>query len=268
MPENAFIEVKDQGWLTGFRNMFDNELGRWWRTEKWIMQAVAWLVLMDVSVAFLLYVRPSITGEVSIPGFAQSNVQMVSGLFFSLAGIYLPFGIAIMTHDAIIRERELGTMAWILSKPISRLSFALSKVISNTIGVLALMLLVPGIVAYGMISLYNGSFINAANFFGAMGIMALLCMFYISLVFMLGSVTKSRYAVLGVTALYILMSLGAADIMQKAGVYLSWRLPYTAAGLAAYGVLASDAMTQFIAAGALIMAMLIIAFLLIEKIEV
>jgi ABC-2 type transport system permease protein len=203
MPENAFIEVKEKGWLTGFSNMFDNENGQWWRTEKWIIQLTAWLVLLNLSLAFLLYVRPYITGEAGSPGLVQANVRMVSGLFFSLAGIYLPFGIAIMTHDAIIRERELRTMAWVLPKPISRTSFALSKVIANTIGVMVLMVLVPGIVAYGMISFYNGSFINALNFFGALGILALLCMFYISLVFMLGSITKSRYAVLGVTAIYI-----------------------------------------------------------------
>jgi ABC-2 type transport system permease protein len=268
MPETAFVDVKDKGWLTGFSNMFANENGRWWRTEKWIIQLTAWIVLLDLTMAFLLYVRPYITGEAGDPGLVPSNVRMVSGLFFSLAGIYLPFGIAIMTHDTIIRERELGTMAWVLSKPLSRISFALSKVVANTIGVMVLMVLVPGIIAYGLISLYNGSFINATNFFGALGILALLCMFYISLVFMLGSITKSRYAVLGVTALYILMSLGAAEQMQKIGVYLSWRLSYTAADLSAFGTLASDAATQFIAAGVLIVAMLAVAFAYIERIEI
>lgn len=268
MPDNSLVNVKDKGWLTGFSNMFDNENRRWWGTERWIIQLTAWIVLMDLTMAFLLYVRPYIAGEAGNPGMAASNVRMVSGLFFSLAGIYLPFGIAIMTHDAIIREREMGTMAWVLSKPISRISFALSKVIANTIGVMVLMVLVPGIVAYGMISLYNGSFINAVNFFGALGILALLCMFYISLVFMLGSITKSRYAVLGVTAMYILMSLAAADQLQKIGVYLSWRLSYTAADLSAYGILASDAVTQFIASGVLIVAMLALSFILIERIEI
>jgi ABC-2 type transport system permease protein len=267
MPENTFIAVRERGWLTGFANMFDNENGRWWRTEKWIIQITAWIVLLDLTMAFLLYVRPYITGEASSPGLVAANVQMVSGLFFSLAGIYLPFGIAIMTHDTIIRERELGTMAWVLSKPVSRISFALSKVLANAIGVLVLMVLAPGIVAYGLISLYNGSFINAADFFGALGILALLCLFYVSLVFMLGSITKSRYAVLGVTALYIMMSMAAADLMQKIGVFLAWRLSYTAADLSAYGTLAQDAATQLIAAGALIVAMLTIAFIRIEKIE-
>lgn len=268
MPENTFIDVKDKWWLTGFSNMLEKENGRWWRTERWIIQLTAWIVLLDLTMAFLLYVRPYITGEAGSPGLVRSNVTMASGLFFSLAGIYLPFGIAIMTHDAIIREREMGTMAWVLSKPISRASFALSKVAANTIAVMVLMVLVPGIVAYGLISLYNGSLINAANFFGALGILALLCMFYISLVFMLGSITKSRYAVLGVTALYILMSLGAADVMQKIGVYLSWRLSYTAATLSAYGTLAPDAMTQIIAVGILIIVMLNISIYNIQRIEV
>ena len=78
MHESTFIEVKEMGWLTGFANMFDNENGRWWRTEKWMIQLTAWLVLLDLTMAFLLYVRPYITGEASSPGLVPSNVRMVS----------------------------------------------------------------------------------------------------------------------------------------------------------------------------------------------
>jgi hypothetical protein len=64
------------------------------------------------------------------------------------------------------------------------------------------------------------------------------------------------------------MSLAAADQLQKIGVYLSWRLSYTAADLSAYGTLASDAVTQLIAAGALIVTMLAVSYIMIERIEV
>ncbi len=264
MPDNAFVEVKEKGLLTGFSNMLAKENARWWKTGRWIIQAVAWLVLLDMSMAFLLWVRP-VVGDTGTPELVRYNAQVVSGLYFGLAGsFYLPFGILIMTHDSIIGERELGTMAWILSKPLSRFSFALSKVVANTVGVMALMVIVPGVVFYGMVSFYYGSFTNAANFFGALGILALLSLFFISLVFMLGTVTKSRYVVLGVTAFYIL--IGLAYQLPDITRLTTWKLMDTAASLAAYGLLPPD-YTQLAATAVWIVALLAIALVRIERIE-
>lgn len=264
MPDNAFVEVKEKGLLIGFANMLSNENARWWKTERWFIHLIAWLVLLDVSMLFLLYIRPP-AGDVNTPEMVRYNAQIVSGLFFGLAGsFYLPFGIMIMVHDAIIKERELGTMAWILSKPLSRFSFVLSKLVANTIGVMVLMVLVPGVVMYGMISMYSGSLVNAANFFGALGILALLCMFYISLVLMLGTVTKSRYAVLGVTAFYIIV--GLANQLPDIAKLTTWKMTDTMANLAAFGQLPSD-YVQLVATTIWIVVLLAIAFVQVERIE-
>jgi ABC-2 type transport system permease protein len=264
MADNALIEVKQKGPLTGFANMLANENARWWRTGRWIIQLSAWLVLLDLSMAFLLYIRPP-GGVASTPDLVRYNAQMVSGLFFGLAGsFYLPFGILIMTHDTIIRERELGTMAWILSKPVSRFSFVLSKVLAHTIGVMVLMVLVPGVVFYGMITLYTGSFMNTANFFGALGILALLCMFFISLVFMLGTITRSRYVVLGATAFYIMV--GLANQLPDITRLTTWKITDTMANLAAFGQLPSS-YVQLVATVAWIVILFTISFVQIERIE-
>ncbi len=264
MPDSAFAVVKEKGLLTGFSNMLAKENTRWWKTERWAIQLVAWLVLLDLSMAFLLWIRP-IVGDTSTPELVRYNAQMVSGLFFGLAGtLYLPFGILIMTHDSVIRERELGTMAWILSKPLSRFSFALAKVVANTIGVMALMVLVPGIVFYCMVSFYNGSFINPANFFGALCILALLSLFFISLVFMLGTITKSRYVVLGVTAFYILA--GLANQLPDITKFTTWKITDTAANLVAFGQIPSS-WVQIIATAVWIVVLLAVAFARIERIE-
>lgn len=214
--------------------------------------------------AFLLWVRPAV-GDTSTRALVQYNAQTVTGLFFALAGsFYLPFGILILTHDSVIRERELGTMAWILSKPLSRFSFALSKVLANTIGVMALMVLVPGVVFYGMVSIYNGSFINAMNYFGALGLLGLLGLFFICLVFALGTVTRSRYAVLGVTAFYIMV--GLANQLPDITKFTTWKLTDTMAELAAFGQLPSS-WVQVIATAVWVLVLLAVAFFQIEKIE-
>ncbi len=260
MPANEFIEVKEKGMFTGFSNMFDKENARWWKTEKWYLLLFAWIVLLDMFIAFLLYVIPYTSGT-------ASKVEMAAGVFPGLMGVYLPFGILIMTHDTIIKELESGTMAWIMSKPVSRMSFALSKILANFIGVTVLMVIVPGIIGYGIISLYGGSFINIVNFSGALGVIALLGLFYISLVFMLGIVTRSRYVVLGVTTLYIMTGLMASSQLPGIAPYLTWDLSKMAGDFAAYGILQSNYPAQFASTLIWIIGFLVISFIGIEKIE-
>ena len=43
--------VRSLGWLEGFTNLAANENGRWWKTRRWLVQVLIWLVMVAVSVA-------------------------------------------------------------------------------------------------------------------------------------------------------------------------------------------------------------------------
>ena len=80
-------------------------------------------------------------------------------------------------QDVIIGERETGTIRWILSKPRSRTSFISSKLLSNSIGVIVSMVIVPGFVASLLIFFLKGNIINLGSFLARLVILSVLLLF-------------------------------------------------------------------------------------------
>jgi ABC-2 type transport system permease protein len=265
MPDNKFVLVKEKGWLTGFSNMLNKENARWWKTNTWLQQIVIWFLLLNVPLLFILFI--SHPTENGVPFTVEQTSLFGAQVFFAISALYLPFGVSIMTHDAIIKERELGTMAWILSKPISRKSFVLSKIVANATAVLILMVFVQGIIDYGILSIYNGGFLNAVNFFGALCIIALLSLFFLGMMFALGSLTISRYFVLGAAATFIILGLAASYTMPDIATYLTWKLSETTRDFAMNGSLTANEITQLAATGVWIVIFFLISIFGIERIE-
>ena len=48
----------------------------------------------------------------------------------------LAIGIIVVMQDAIIEEIQLGTAAWVLSKPVSRQAFLSAKLVASVVGML------------------------------------------------------------------------------------------------------------------------------------
>ena len=268
MSDNEFVLVKEKGWSAGFLNMLDKENARWWGRRNWVVQLVLWFLLLNMPVLFILYINPYLPVAMGSHIRLEMNAQLATQVFFAISALYLPFGISILTHDSVIKEREQGTMAWILSKPISRKSFILSKIVANIAGVLILMVMVQGIITYGIISAYNGNFINAVNFFGALGIIALLSLFFLSMIFMLGTMTMSRYFVLGAAVTFIILGMAAAQVLPDISTYLTWKLSETARDFAMNGSLTANEITQLVATGAWIVIFFLVSLFQIERIEV
>ena len=265
MQDNEFVLVKEKGWLTGFSNMLDKENGRWWKTNTWLQQIFIWFMLLNVPLLFILYIsHPMLNG---VPMTVHETAMFGVQVFMAVSALYLPFGVSIMTHDALIKEREMGTMAWILSKPISRKSFVLSKIIANAAAVLILMVFVQGVIDYAILSIYNGAFLNAGYFFGALCIIALLSLFYLGMMFALGSLTMSRYLVMGAAVLFIIAGMAASYTLPDLATYLTWKLPETARVFAFYGELSSDGVIQLAATAAWIVIFFLISLFEIERIE-
>jgi ABC-2 type transport system permease protein len=106
-------------------------------------------------------------------------------------------GAIVLAQDEIIQEKQLGTAAWILSKPTARSAFILTKLLSNTIVALIFIILVPGIVTLGEIYLATRQVVPLMPFLTGLGIALLTLFFYLSLVILLGVLFESRGPVLG-----------------------------------------------------------------------
>jgi ABC-2 type transport system permease protein len=118
-------------------------------------------------------------------------------VFFAMAGIALPIGAIIMGQEEVLDEKRSGTAAWILSKPVSRSAFILSKVTANAIGILLIMVLLQGALAYGLIAIVTGTVLPVLPFLGALGVLYVAVMFYFLIALMFSAVSNSRGTAIG-----------------------------------------------------------------------
>ncbi len=218
MAANAEMErVREQGWRRGLGNLLSKENGAWWRTRMWLSQVVIWLLVLNGMMAALLWLQPEgEAADTGLPGAAAGTPaegRAAEGLMVYLifSGLALPVAAIIIGQDAIIGERQSGTAAWVLSKPVSRPAFIVSKLIAHSLGMLLTMVLVQGLVAYVQVSLKRGVPLAPLNFLGALGLVFLALMFFFTLTMMLGTLFQGRGPVLGIS---LGLALGGINLSQ------------------------------------------------------
>ncbi len=196
----TLVPVADAGWLAGFGNSLGKELGDWFGTRRWWVQSLVWLTLFNVGLALVLFVAPRFQSP-DAHGVSGAEDPYLYGLsvFFNTVALLGAIGIIILTQDEIIQEKQSGTAAWILTKPLSRASFILSKLLSNVLGGLVFIVALPGLVAYGEILLASGQAAPLLPYVQALMVMLLTLTFYITLSLMLGAFFEARSPVLAGT---------------------------------------------------------------------
>ncbi len=192
------LQPHASGWLSGFGNMLSKELGEWFGTRRWIWQTLIWVSIINGFVAFLLFILPAVD-----PAGAQSVENpspdiMGATLFFSFAIMAGSIGMVILAQDEIIHEKQSGTAAWVLSKPVARRSFILTKILSNLIGGLIFIVALPGIIILVEIYLATQQGVPILPYLAGAGIVLLTLFFYLTLVILAGVLFEQRGPVLGI----------------------------------------------------------------------
>jgi ABC-2 type transport system permease protein len=187
MPGNsALILVSEYGWRGGLRNLLRAELGGWFRTNTWWIQSLIWVGVINLILAGILWTDEAI------------DVLEAAALLSLFMGLFPTIAIIIIMQDTVVGEKEAGTAAWVMSKPVSRSSFILAKLIANSLGVLVTMILLPGVVAFVQLSIYHGSLMDPVNFLRGLGVIYINMLFYLTLTLMLGTFFNHRGPVIGI----------------------------------------------------------------------
>ncbi len=182
---NVTLNVKSfKGWKSGLSNLLSAEFKRW-ETKEWYLMGIMWVGIIGFSMIQLL-------------AEADADIRAGLALFGFFAGIFPMINVVIIMQDEIVGHRETGTMAWILSKPVSRSAYILSKLIANSFGVLVAMVLAPGIVVYLEIILFKGEVIPIVPYLFGLGVLALSQFYFLVLTLMLGVFFKNRGGVIGI----------------------------------------------------------------------
>jgi len=212
--EQNLIPVRGEGWLSGFRNMLRKENSRWAGTREWLTQSLIWLALVNGIVALVLYI-----------GFTQSGpltTMDALNLFFMLLGAFTPFGVVILTQSDVVGERQSGTAEWVLSAPLSRDAFMLSKLAVNSAWIMAIMVLLQGVAFNLILAAFGLPAVPALNMAAGLTVNCLHLIFWLALTLMLGASFHSRGPILGIPLTFLLLQDLLAGI---ASAYVPWLIP-------------------------------------------
>ncbi len=183
---------RETGWRRGFKQLLNRENNNWWKTRRWLVQALIFLVVLNGLVAIILNEQGATTG------LGEDNIAAGLEIFLIMGGLAPVISIVAIGQDAIITEKQTGTAAWILSKPVSRTAFIISKLIALSLGIFVTINLIQGAVAYVQLSLSNGQPLQPLNFAGGILLLFLNYLFYITLTIMLGVLFEQRGGVIGI----------------------------------------------------------------------
>lgn len=191
---NAFEMISERGWYRGLGNMSRSELARWWGTRMWWVQSLIWVGLIGFMLGAVLFSSPD-----------RPPSDEIAMLFSIFIGLFPAVGVVIIMQGTVVGEKQEGTAAWVLSKPITRPAFLLSKVIANGFGMLVTMVILPGSVTYMMHNAATGTPWNPVGFLAALSVIFLNNFFFLSLTLMLGTLFSSRGPVIGISLFLLFM---------------------------------------------------------------
>jgi ABC-2 type transport system permease protein len=207
-----FVMVTERGWRRGLANLLNNELSRWWKTRMWWVECLIWGGVIGFMLGAVLF---------GSPDFKLEDGLMIYAVF---AGIFPAVAVVIIMQGALVGEKKDGTAAWVMSKPVARPAFILSKVLANGLGVLATMVVVPGLVAWFIFFIRMQVPLDPLRFLAAMGVVFISQLFYLTLTLMLGSLFNNRGSVIGIGLAFLFLQQYLVGLLPVLRYLIPWTL--------------------------------------------
>jgi len=211
---NSMMQLEQGvGWSRGLRNLLRVEFADWFDSSRWWTQILIWTAVIDGLVLVAALTTPEAEK-------AEASLMAIN-LFFALI---VPIAVIVMMMGAVVEEKQTGTAAWVLSKPASRQSFILAKLIANTVGVVVTMVAVQALLAYLIMTFVGGAALSPLGFLAGLGVHIVNLFFYVALTTMLGTLFDRRGPVIGIPIAFAFMHQYLAGLGPFVANFLPWTL--------------------------------------------
>ena len=208
----VFQTVAERGWSRGFGNLWQGEISKWFRSSKWLKHLALWLVVVNLMMLFMAFASQ----EASEDGGEGPEFLFMFGIF---GGMFVAFGVMIIMQRVIVGEKREGTAAWVLSKPVTRSAFVVSRLLGNSLGIIVTSTIIPAVLVYITAGLLTPlGWLPPLGFSAGVLIYALHVFFWLTLTLMLGTFFESTAGVIAVPmALYFALWFipGLVPIIQE-----------------------------------------------------
>ena len=166
----------------------------------------------------------SLTGLIQTPTTADAIAQFLKNLtqFGALAAILLAMG-------AVAAEKERGTAAMILSKPVSRAAFLTSKLVAIAVNLLVSVAVAGALGYYYTLVLFKA--LPPADYAAMCLLLWLSLIVYAALTLLGSTLTRSTAAGAGVGFVFLVVT-GIVSVLPRVGAYMPESLATPAASLA------------------------------------
>ena len=221
---SGLVPVRERTRLGGFGNMFRKELGQWWGTRTWWVQILIWVLILN-GITTITALTETMT--------PQELLAEVVGTFLAVGVGAIGIGTVVTVQGAIVGEKQLGTAAWVMSKPASRSAFILAKMLAYAIGYWITAMIIPAVIFIIVIGQLIPVPLAIPPFLAGLALVALCQLFYLTLTLMLGTFFNSRGPIAGIGIAFILTGLmlkGLIPVMVQ--IVTPWPLGDVAGGLA------------------------------------
>lgn len=196
--------VRERRSLRGFANLFRKENRAWWKSSRWWVNGLLWPAMLGGLASVMLFMVPLMAAaqpadEISAAGGPVAyGIQIGISVFFRMGSVALALGAIVLTQDLLLEEKQSGVTEWLLAKPVARRAYLLAKLAASTLAVLLLLVGLPGLVMYLLLSLRTGGLFEPVLFLKGAGVLAVHTLFYLTLTLMLSTFFNSRMPILGI----------------------------------------------------------------------
>jgi ABC-type Na+ efflux pump permease subunit len=154
--------------------------------------------------------------DVEIP-----EAYMLYGIF---SGLFVAIGVIIVLQGSVVGERSSGTAQWVLSGPVSRVSFILAKLVANTLGFLVVAVAVPGALAFVEMRFIAGIPVAPGRMALAASVILLHDWFYLTLTLMTSTIFRHWAPAIGVPFAVLGLQNILMSVVPGLVRYLPWVL--------------------------------------------
>ncbi len=207
MTTEIMRRTNTEPWHAGMKNLINRELFHERSRMYWIQQLVVWALFTNGMVALVLSMSNGISGIVE---GAEAMLSISLAIFYGMLAMFMSIFIPILLQGTIIDEKVSGIAAWILSKPVSKKAYILSKLAASILAIIAVSVVINGVIGYVVFSAF-GLALNIPGYIMTLGLSGVVVVYFISLTIMIGTFTTSRGKVL---AAAVGLGLGAQIIAQ------------------------------------------------------
>jgi ABC-2 type transport system permease protein len=187
-----FQLVQEKGWRRGLSNLLRGEYSAWFKSSRWWKQLLVWLAIINGMMALMIIA----TAEAAKDGNDGPPLLFMYGIF---GGMFVAFGVMIIMQRVLVREKQSGTASWVLSKPVTRTAFVVSRLVANSIAILLTAVIMPGVILYITLGVSSDiGWLSPFGFTAALLMVSLHTFYWIAFVLMMGTLLDSSAGVIAV----------------------------------------------------------------------